>query len=107
MIRIILLFLLSLQLTACAPTIYGVQQDQWALLTSEERELAIGHHQKMEVLREKRRLEEARIVAEQQRLFRIQMFNYPYYPNYIYLRQFGFMSPYSWPYRSHLIYPHN
>jgi len=66
---IIALFLLS----SCTPRIYGVSEDQWATLSADEREQTIEHHQAMELLREQRRIEEAKITAEQEKQQRLEM----------------------------------
>jgi len=66
---IIALFLLS----SCTPKIYGITEEQWATLSADEREQTIEHHQEMELLREQRRIEEAKIVAEQEKQQRLEM----------------------------------
>lgn len=66
---ILALFLLS----SCTPRIYGVPEDQWAALSADEREQAIEHHQEIELLREQRRIEEAKVAAEQEKKQRLEM----------------------------------
>jgi len=66
---ILALFLLS----SCTPRIYGVPEDQWAALSADEREQTIEHHQEMELLRAQRRIEEAKIAAEQEKQQRLEM----------------------------------
>jgi len=58
---------LTLLISACTPRIYGVSEDSWHLLSQSERAQAIAHYQQMEVLREQRRIENAKIAVEQEK----------------------------------------
>jgi len=73
--RLIFIALALFSLTSCAAKIYGVSEQQWAVLSTEERAKAIDHHQEMERLRELRRIEDAKVAAEQekQRLLDMQI----------------------------------
>jgi len=66
-----LLFILIL--TSCTSRIYGVPEDQWATLSTQEREIAMQQHHELEVLREQRRREQAIINAEQAEQKRLSM----------------------------------
>ncbi|NOQ81523.1 MAG: hypothetical protein GQ548_03225 [Methylophaga sp.] len=71
--RLIFIILALLTLSSCTTRIYGVPEDQWATLSPTEREQAIEHHQEMELLREQRRIEEAKVAAEQEKKQRLEM----------------------------------
>lgn len=64
-----LLFLLlaGFLLSACSPRIYGVPEEQWERMSSQERQAAMAHWQAVEEAREERRAREAELAAEQQR----------------------------------------
>ena len=63
--KLLTVSILILCISACTPTIYGVSKDNWQSLSQSERKQAIEHYQKMEVLHEQRRIEEAKIATEQ------------------------------------------
>ncbi len=65
--RLLVPLLLALLLFACTPSIYGVSKDNWDTLSQSERKQAIMHYQQMEVLKEQRRIEEAKIALEQEK----------------------------------------
>ncbi|NOQ93137.1 MAG: hypothetical protein GQ547_00710 [Methylophaga sp.] len=71
--RLIFILLALSTLASCANRIYGVPEEQWATLSSSEREQTIAHHQEMEVLREQRRIEEAKVAAEQEKQYLLEM----------------------------------
>ena len=71
--RLIFILLAVFLLSSCAPTIYGVSEEQWATLSTDEREQAIEHHQQMELLREQRHIEEAKIAIEQEKQQLLEM----------------------------------
>lgn len=47
--RLIFIALVLFSLTSCASKIYGVSEEQWAVLSTEERAKAIEHHHEMNV----------------------------------------------------------
>jgi len=71
--RILFIIFMLLSVSACANKIYGVTEEQWGKLTASERNQAIEHHQQKEVLREKRRVEFAKIAAEKEKQKRLKM----------------------------------
>lgn len=64
---------MPLLLNACAPTIYGVNEDQWNDLSSSERGLAIKHYQKMELLYEQSRIEGKKLALEKEKQHTLMM----------------------------------
>jgi len=87
--RLIFIILAVFLLASCTPTIYGVSEDQWGTLSTDERKQAIEHHQKMELLRERRRIEEAKIAAEQEKQQRLEMESRQAYAEEIYAGERG------------------
>jgi len=72
MMRAIFIFMLLI-VSGCANKIYGVTEAEWGKLTASERKQAIEHYQQQEVLREKHRVEVARVAAEKEKQKRLEM----------------------------------
>jgi len=71
--RLILILLALFTLSGCANRIYGVSEEQWVTLSPSEREQTIEHYQQMELLREQRRIEEAKIAVEREKQQLLEM----------------------------------
>jgi len=87
--RLMFILIAVFLLSSCTPTIYGISEDQWATLSADEREQAIEHHQQMDLLREQRRIEEAKVAAEQEKQRRVEMESRQAYAEEIYAGERG------------------
>ncbi len=87
--RLILILLALFTLSGCANRIYGISEEQWATLSTLEREQTIEHYQQMELLREQRRIEEAKIAVEQEKQLLLEMERRQAYADEIYTGKRG------------------
>jgi len=71
--KLVLLIVILLQISACSSRIYGIHEEQWLQLSPTERKDAIEHHQQMEILREQRYIEEAKVAVEREKQQLLEM----------------------------------
>lgn len=87
--KLLVVFLMSINLFSCTPTIYGVSQDNWHTLSESERQQAIKHYQEIEILREKRRIEESKIELAKEKHRQLKLEARQHYVDKVYTGEAG------------------
>lgn len=87
--KLLTIYALTLFIFACTPNIYGVSKNNWETLSPSERKQAIEHYQKMEELREQRRIENAKVDLEKEKYRQQQLEARQHHAKKVYAGQAG------------------